>query len=1010
MRKQLLLLLFCFSVAMTFAQQKVTGVVTSTEDGLPVIGASVQVKGTGQGTITDFDGKYSVQVSPKDILVFSYMGLETQSIKVGNRVTLNVVLKSSSVMVDEVVITAMGMKAEKKKLNFAVQSLDADEITAGESSNFVNSLQGKVAGLQVSTSGGSPNSSSPMVIRAISSINPGQSNEPLFIVDGMAISGGGTAAGDINPNDIENLTVLKGAAASALYGQEAANGVIMITTKSGKSGKMVVNASANVQFENAVRTPEIQNMYAPGIYGFSAPNVSGGWGPLLQPDEQTYDNVDNFLGTGLFTKYDINMAGGTEKFTSYASAMYSKYDGIVPNDYKNRMGFLLKSSYTPSKWLKINISLNSVETEARGFGSSMGSIYNWPVNDDMSNYKNNDGSMRWLYDMSLLDDSQKLNTPVNPNWGRYEDWSETKTTRTIVAGSIEWKPIKNLVLTGKISYEKNHSSYDSAITPRFTETDFVDPSKVDLTRFGQYTYSPSTSELIRSQLTASYEYKINRDFKINALVGLDSKEYNGVSGRMGGADFILPGEFYSLNNVNAISTDASLGYSMYLNHYEENKFGYFGEIRLDYRGIVHVSGTYRTDMASTFSNTSYSYPSVTAGVIFSELFHLSSPVFSYGKLRGNFAQVGKSGPRYKFDRTFKNMSAFPDGGFGLDPTVGASNELEPEMTSSWEIGADLRFFDSRTRLDLAYYSTTVDNQIVTVRVSPASGMILQTRNEGSIKNYGIEAQLQQDIFRGKPFNWTMGINFSLNRGKVVDLPDDIVEIQGTQYGDVFPTSYLNGSTTALSGKDYMRSPDGDILCKEDGTPMINPAKSVLIGNREPDFLIGMSQKLSWKNLSLSFLFDGRVGGDVINLTKRSLISMGQDKSLEKYRNREVIVDGVVEQADGSYLPNTTPMVLNATNLSTYFTGVSSNFIEDGSYLRLSYVTIGYNFDKLIKSNPYIKGLKCSVTGKNLFTLTKYTGSDPQVGTGSASGAGGFGIDYYQVPSTRSFNFTINATF
>ena len=251
----------------------------------------------------------------------------------------------------------------------------------------------------------------------------------------------------------------------------------------------------------------------------------------------------------------------------------------------------------------------------------------------------------------------------------------------------------------------------------------------------------------------------------------------------------------------------------------------------------------------------------------------------------------------------------------------------------------------------------------------------------------------------------------MNRGVVKSLPEDVSEIQGTQFSDIYTTAYLNGSTTGISGKDYMRAPDGQILIDEDGYPIINPAKSVYIGNREPDFLMGLSSTFRWKDLTVSFLLDGRVGGDVYNGTARSLFTNGMHKSLENYRNREVVVKGVVAQPDGTYVQNNKPIILNQTNLNTYFYGVSSNFIEDGSYLRLSYVTVGYDFTRFLKKgNPYIKGLRASITGRNLFLLTKYSGSDPQISTSAAYGTGTMGIDNMSIPATRSFNFTINATF
>ena len=388
--------------------------------------------------------------------------------------------------------------------------------------------------------------------------------------------------------------------------------------------------------------------------------------------------------------------------------------------------------------------------------------------------------------------------------------------------------------------------------------------------------------------------------------------------------------------------------------------------------------------------------------------------FSYGKIRGNWAKVGKDCSSYLFTPSYKKWATFPDGGFSIDPTTAvADKNLQPEMIKTWEIGADLRFFNSKTRLDLAYYSTTADNQIVTVRVSPASGTILQTRNEGVLENTGVEATLSQDIIQNRDFQWTATLNFSLNRGKVKSLPDGITEIQGGQFGDIFASAYLNGSSTSITGKDYLRTDDGQVICDENGYPKINPTKSVLIGNREPDFLLGFGSNFTWKDLSVSFLVDGRVGGDVANVTGRGLLSNGQAYILENYRNREAIFKGVVEQADGTYAPNTKPIILDQQTISNYFYNVSSNFIEDGSYIRLSYVTVAYDFSKYMKklggSNP-IKGLKCSLTGRNLFLLTKYTGSDPQIMSGVASGTGSMGIDNYSVPSLRSFNFNVNLTF
>lgn len=1019
MRKQLLLLLFSLFAVVGYART-VTGVITSAVDKLPVIGASISVEGTTRGTTTDLDGKYSIDVDDNSVLVVSYVGMTTQRITVGSRSVIDVELQENAQVLEEVVVTAMGQTQEKKKLNFAVQSLSADDVTAGQSVNFANSLQGKVAGLQVSSGGSSPNSSTQVIIRAISSINTSQSNEPLVILDGMPIRGGGSTLGDLNANDIENMSVLKGAAASALYGQEAANGVIMITTKKGKEGRLEVTASGSWEISNAIHVPKIQDQFIAGSGGFFKENSTGGWGPYLTSADHVYDNVGGFLGTGFLQKYDMSISGGGEKFNAYASASYLKNDGIVPEDYKDRLSVFLKAEFKPSDKVTMQLTTNFVNAKSRAFGNSMSTVYGWAINKNMADYATLEGRPNWSnrYDnWDILTDDERISATVSPYYGRYMDESETESTRMILNGQISYEPIKNLVFTGKVGYDKGFSHYESYTVPRFIDSDFIDPESSALAdyryKFGAYTFSPSASSQLTAQILGTYNVTFNEDYTLNVLAGAEYKLNEGLDANMAGQEFLLDG-FYSFMNTNPdlFTTSQGTDYYMSLSHTRRNKFGYFGELRFDYKGMAQLSVTGRYDGSSTLKQVdcTYFYPSVTAGVIFSELFKISNDWFSYGKVRGNWAKVGKDAPAYRFTPSFKNWEVFPDGGWGIDATTAVANELEPEMTSSWEIGADLRFFDSRTRLDVAWYSTTVDNQIVTVRVSPTSGTILQTRNEGSIENKGLEVTFGQDILRSKDFDWTLNANFSFNRGKVISLPEDMTEIQGTQYGDIFPTAYLHGSTTAISGKDYERAPDGQIIVNENGYPVISAAKGNLIGNREPDWLLGLGSTFRWKDLTVGFLFDGRCGGDVVNVTRRSLFSNGMDALLPKYRSHKAVFKGVVKQADGTYAPNTTPIIIDSNFINNYFYAVSSNFIEDGSYIRLSYVTLAYDFTRFLSKNCPIKGLKLSATGRNLFLLTKYTGTDPQILAGTGGGTGSAGIDNYNVPTTRSFNFSLSATF
>ena len=1028
MRKQLLLLLVSIFSVLGYART-VTGVVTSATDKEPIIGASVRIHGTNKGTTTDIDGSYSINVNDNDVLDVSYVGMNPVSVKVGNRSVINIELTDNSQVLGEVVVTAMGQTQEKKKLNFAVQSLNADEVTAGSTTNFANSLQGKVAGLQVATGGGSPNSSTQVIIRAISSVNNSQSNEPLMIVDGVPIRGKGSTLADINANDIENMTVLKGAAASALYGQEAANGVIMITTKSGsKDGSIRVTGSATVEINTPMRVPKIQSKFIPGTKGMYKENSSsGGWGPYLSANDVRYDNIGDFLGTGLLQKYDMSVSGGTEKFNAYASAAYMDNQGVVPKDYKKQLTVFLKSSFNPSKQVNIQFSMNYVDSKSRGFGNSMSTIYNWGINKNMSDYETLEGHVNWrarYENWDILTDRERINAGVSPYYGRYNDKSETKSSRVMLNGQISYEPITDLVFTGKLGYDKGHSTYEAYGVPRFYDEDFNDPTDPDLQQalsdsqslFGWYSFQPSRGEQFTAQFLATYKKTFAKDYTFNALFGIEYKESSSYEASIYGENFQLSGDFYSFMNTDFTNGDLLIANHPTLYHSKWNKYGYFGELRFDYKGMAQLSVTGRYDGSSRFKQVdpTYFYPSVTGGLIFSELFNLSNSWFSYGKLRGNWAKVGKDSPAYLFTDTYKQWTLFPDGGYGIDPTISRAITLEPEMTSSWEIGADLRFFNQRTRLDVAYYSTTVDNQIVSVRVSPASGTILQTRNEGTIENYGVEATLAQDIFKTPDFDWTVTLNTSFNRGRVKKLPDDVIEIQGTQYGDIFPVARLNGSSTGISGKDYRRDPNGNVICDENGYPVIDPAKGIYIGNREPDFLMGLGSTFRYKNATLSFLLDGRCGGDIVNVTGRSLITNGMARWYDRYRNREVIFNGVQEvpgpDGEVTYVKNTTPIILDQNFIATYFSTVSSNFIEDGSYIRLSYVTLSYDFSHLLKKTWAVKGLSATFTGRNLFLLTKYSGNDPAILAAVSGGTGGMGIDNYNVPVSRSFNFTLKATF
>lgn len=970
--------------------------------GETIPGVNVFEKGTTNGTITGIDGRYTLEVFPTSTLVFSFVGFKPYEVLVASQTVINSLLEQEVLGLDEVVVTAMGIRSEKRRLNFAVQSVDSEDLNVGRQTNFVDALQGRIAGIEVSGTGGSPTASSQILIRGISSINPAQNNEPIFILNGMHVSGGASKAAEINPNDIENVTVLKGAAAAALYGQEASNGAIIITTKSGQKGELRVEASGSVQVDEAFRVPEIQQMYLRGAYGVYREQSMGGWGPLAPEGTVKYNNPVSYLQTGLYQKYDLSVSGGSDKFTSYTSGNYVRHEGIIPADYLERWGVLFKSRYEVSSKVAIDVMANFVSRNSRG-GAGMSSAYQWPIDDDITNYKNPDGTIRWLY----INTNNRYNSPISPLWSRYEDYGRSDSNRSLLQGSVTWNIIKNLDLTGRMSYDLTESESKSIVTPRWSLEPGQTPTSEDLDYLGSFFYSDGKSSVVNGGIMATYSFDVIEKLRMEMLAGVDIKSITGRSVGMGGRQFIVP-EFYSITNLADIRRE-----NINMGRSEKNMYGFYGEIKLDYMGIAQFSATGRNDNSSTLpvENRSYFYPSVSTGIIFTELLTLPENIISFGKIRANWAKVGKDAPLYRLNNWYKAMP-HPDNGYGVDPTRSSNPHLKPEMTTSLEIGADARLFGDRTRLDVAWFATSVSNQIVDVRVSPASGNILQTRNEGDIRNEGFEISWDQTLFKQNNFRWNMITNFGRSRGRVVSLPDQLVEVYhyAGQVSDIRPTAYLNGSTMALSGKDYLRTDDGRIIVDEQGRPKINASSSLLIGNREPDFTVGWLNRWQYKSWTLSVMTNFRKGGDVVNGTLRSLMSGGQAKMLENYRNRLLLIEGMVEQPDGSFIENTIPVVFDQAFYLNYYAPVGSNFVEDGSLMRIGYATLAFDAHKLAKKIG-IKGMSFSVTGRNLMLLTNYSGSDPVINyTGSAGGTGTYGIDYLGVPNTRSYTLNISATF
>ena len=1022
-KKLFITVFLSMSVLLMFGQSHIVkGVITDSADGETIIGASVIIKGTGKGTLSDFNGKYSIDVvnNQDAILVFSYIGYRDVEIEVAGRDVIDIALDVKEEQLEEVVITALGIKKNKKAINSAIQEIKSKDISNSKQENIVNSLNGKIAGVFVTNSSGTPGASSQILIRGANSVSDAVDNQPLFVVDGIPIDNsasfnGGNRAMDINSSDIESVTVLKGPTAAALYGLEAANGAIIITTKSGKAGVTNIDFSVGVGAQDAVRLPSRQKAYKQGYRGIYDPESRSSWGPLFTKRDTIYDNINNFLKTGIKQKYDLSVSTGSEKANVYISTNYLTQEGIFPGENYNRYGVLLKGKASLNDKLSINLSSNLIRSRNRRGGlGRMYNVYNWPVNNDMSQYYNSDRSKKWLIPRA---EGKEWNNPENPYWMAENNPNTDNVNHTLTMGSITYDITQNLKAVYRLGTDITNQFYQSITSPE---------SAGSVERYnGKITEKDKSSIKTNSTFLLTYNSDISDDFGISALIGNDVKDVKSKLTIINGTGYRNP-DLDNINNLEDIKA------TQYLSR--KRLVGVFADVKFDYKSIVFLGLTGRNDWSSTLpkSNNSFFYPSVSLGIDLSKFLH-SDNILSYGKLRASWAQVGKDAPPQRLTAVLKSTHTI-GGGFKYDYYAGNPN-LKPETTESWEVGTDLRFFKGKTRIDFTYYDMKSIDQIIQSRISPASGWIILVFNSGSIENKGIELILSQKILDNNRLKWDISSNISRNVSKLKELPSFVSKYPVT-YGQLLnearPSSVLGHPLMAIEGTHYLRNDKGELVLNEYGYPRIGTYvkdengeyvydkngmikidnQSVFLGNREPDYIIGLTNDLSYKNLSLSFMFDFRIGGDVLNLTKAFMLSRGTDGSLEEHRNQSTVFNGVVETGDGQFEKNDKRVILDQSFYNSYYLHAGENFVEDASWTRLRYISLSYDLPKSLSKKLGLKNLNASITGNNLFLWTKYSGGDPETnyfGSG-LGGTGTAGLDYFNVPATRGIEFTLKSSF
>lgn len=900
MGKRIHLFLLALAIGVIQGAAQVTtvrGIVTTEEDGEPVIGASVIVKGTSLGTVTDVNGRFELSGLPPSAtrLLISYISLMAKEVAIAPQVS--VTLKSDTHLLDEVVVTALGISREKKALGYTAQEVKQDALVQGKDNNLLNSLSGKIAGVRITNTQGDVGSSR-IVIRGETSI--AGENQPLFIVDGIPVDNSQlnarssgrdfkNAIADLNPEDIKTLTVLKGPNAAALYGARAAHGAIVITTKGGdkrqKGIGITLHSSTQVSF--VATLPEFQNLFGQGAGGrFSYVDGKGAgvndgvdesWGPRLDigllipqfdspldadgnrvatPWVSHPNNVRDYFRMGISTNSGISVARGDDKYQFRVGYNYEKQVSIVPDAGTNKTNISLNTDYHLAKWIVVGATANYIVYTAPSLPGS--------ATPSGSNVRSNSPMLQFLW-FGRQVDTNSLKADYTRNWNSsYYDnpfWSASYNTQSQ----------ERHRLIGDLHAEFRLTD---GLHVRFrTSTDWYNDRRKSKVKwgsagagspYGSYAEDAYTVKENNTEVLATYIKQLNKNWGIDALLGFNvrNKQYEN---NYQAAPRLAVADLYTLTNSRDPLTSSN-------DFYRLRQYGLYGSIQLDYRRWAFLNITGRNDWSSTLpvDNNSYFYPSVTASVLLSEAFGWRSKAVNYLKIRGGWSQVGADANPYQLATVFTSETAFNGNPLQSSSTIGMNPNLKPEKTSSIEAGFEAAFWDNRLYLDFTYYKTDSRNQILKLATTAASGYTSQVRNAGHIRNRGYEIQLGAvPIQTSKGFRWNLDLNYGANSSKVVKLDDEglITSYQLYSSGIQILASVGEAYGT-LFGTSYVRDANGNVVVDANGLPKISTTNKTL-GKFTPDWTGGISNTFSYRSLSLSFLIDASVGGSIFSNTNKT---------------------------------------------------------------------------------------------------------------------------------------------
>lgn len=1045
----------------------VTGVVTSADDSEPVIGASVLVKGTNTGTITGIMGDFTIPNVPSSAttLIISYVGMVSQEVTIQPG-TLQVVLKSDAKTLDEVVVTAMGISREKKALGYALQEVKSDEITQAGQLNVANSLSGKVAGIQITSQGGQVGASQNIVIRGNSSFGD---NSPLIVVDGVPIqndNGTGSAVNlgsglnDINPEDIASISVLKGGSA-ALYGMRAGNGVILITTKSGKKDKGIqVSYDGSFTVDQIYNLPKLQNKYGQGYYGsefdwkasgysktmsyqdFAVQhgysyydgagngvndNADESWGPRLDiglmipqynspvvdgvrqatPWVSQPDNIKDFFNIGYSQNHVISLAATTEKSSTRVSLGFRDQKGTTPNTDQKRYSAAVNTRMDVNKYLEFNLAANFIRTKSNNLPGTgydqrnvLQSLLQWHGRQiDMNDLKQNYDQKDEFGNYTHYNWQQAYT--VNPYWVLNHNLNKYVRDRFYGKTSIFIKPTDWLKFEGRLGFDHYDSNQLSNVE---WSIDYPDGYFRDYDRRATET----NADFI------AYFTKQFGDFNVNALAGANYRDYTYEIKTLGADELTVPG-VYTVANAkgNAYTSE---------NHNTRRSNSVYANLSLGWKNQLYADISVRNDWDSTIKDAFF-YPSFSGSWIVTETLPMltNGKWLNFLKLRGGWAKIGNATDPYVSNAYYSVLSAPFDGTtLYYNPTTYPAQNLRPEMVKTWEIGLEANFLDNRIHFDGAYYQKTTTDQIMEANLSTATGYNAMYINAGKISNKGVEIQLSADIFRNpKGFSWTTTFNWSKDKSRIDELYSDPVtgqKLDAYEIGSSWSCknyAMVGKSWGTLVGTGYVYNEDGSILV-ENGMPKYETGKE--IGNVTPDWLAGWSNEFTYKDWSFGFLLDFRKGGDVYSISQAfgsqtgiyDYTAAGDIRENGVIAGKNVLTDKVFKTADGKI----NDVAVNAEDFFANFYTICQMSVFDGSYLKLREAHLSYTFPKSLLKNSFIKSAKISLVGTNLALLwvhsSNLTHLDPESTTGSGNGDVGFESNAY--PPSRSFGLKVGLTF